>query len=95
MRAYTYILRCADGSLYTGYTTDLERRVKEHNEGKTGAKATRCRRPVELVYSECFEDEDIREAKRMAQSREWHIKHRLNKKQKEELVKGGTKEWRS
>lgn len=48
-----YILRCADHSLYTGVTTDLERRLDEHNHcDKKGAKYTRCRRPVSLVYSE-------------------------------------------
>ena len=50
---YTYILRCADGSLYTGWTNDLENRLRAHNEGK-GAKYTRSRRPVELAYSESF-----------------------------------------
>ena len=50
---YVYILRCYDGSLYTGWTTDLEHRVKAHNEGK-GAKYTRSRSPVELVYHEEF-----------------------------------------
>jgi len=49
---YVYILECADSSLYTGVTTDLERRVSEHNDGKKGAKYTRARRPVSLVYSE-------------------------------------------
>ena len=47
-QAYTYVLKCADGSLYTGYTTDLEARVATHNAGK-GAKYTKTRRPVELV----------------------------------------------
>ena len=47
-----YILRCADGTLYTGITNDLVRRVMEHNEGKAGARYTRSRRPVTLVYSE-------------------------------------------
>ena len=46
-----YILRCCDGSLYTGITTDTTRRVREHNSGK-GAKYTRTRRPIELVYQE-------------------------------------------
>jgi len=50
---YTYILRCADGSLYTGYTTDLTRRLNRHNEGKA-SKYTRSRLPVEMVYSEAF-----------------------------------------
>ena len=47
-----YILRCRDGSLYTGVTTDLKRRLRAHNSGKAGAKYTRSRRPVELVYQE-------------------------------------------
>ena len=50
---YTYVLRCADGTLYTGWTTCLERRLAAHNAG-TGAKYTRSRRPVELYYFECF-----------------------------------------
>jgi len=49
---FVYILSCADNSLYTGITTDLERRVLEHNDSKKGAKYTRARRPVKLVYSE-------------------------------------------
>ncbi len=54
-RWYAYILRCADGSLYSGVTTDLERRVREHNgEGPRGARYTRPRRPVSLAYSERF-----------------------------------------
>lgn len=52
---YTYILECADGTLYTGWTTDLNKRVLAHNELKTGAKYTSARRPVKLVYSESFE----------------------------------------
>ena len=51
---YTYILRCADGTFYTGWTTDLTRRVDVHNSGQ-GAKYTRARRPVELVYYETFD----------------------------------------
>ena len=51
--AYMYVVRCADDTLYTGYTTDLERRIKTHNAGK-GAKYTRVRRPVKLIYSESF-----------------------------------------
>lgn len=47
-----YMLRCADGSLYTGITTQLERRLHEHNHSPKGARYTRQRRPVELVYSE-------------------------------------------
>jgi putative endonuclease len=51
--AYTYIVRCADGTLYTGWTNDLEKRVKAHNDGR-GAKYTHARRPVTLVYSEAL-----------------------------------------
>lgn len=51
---YLYILKCADKTLYTGITVDLERRVKEHNDSKLGAKYTRARRPVKLVYSKKF-----------------------------------------
>lgn len=52
---YVYILECADSTLYTGITTDLERRVVEHNTSPLGAKYTRGRRPVKLVYSEQYE----------------------------------------
>lgn len=65
---WTYILRCADGSLYTGWTSDLERRLRAHNAG-TASKYTRPRRPVELVYAEPHSD------KRAAMRREWEIKH--------------------
>lgn len=51
---YVYILRCADNTLYTGVTTDIERRLVEHNNEKTGAKYTRTRRPVSLVYQEVY-----------------------------------------
>lgn len=52
---YTYILECADGSFYTGWTTDLERRLQEHNRGQ-GARYTRSRLPVRLHYQEDHED---------------------------------------
>ena len=77
---YTYILECSDGTLYTGYTDDLEKRLKAHNEGK-GAKYTRPRRPVSLIYHEVFE------TKHDAMSREAKIKQ-LSRKQKEELIYG-------
>jgi len=51
-----YILKCADGSLYAGVTTDLKRRVAEHNSSQLGAKYTSGRRPVELVYCRSFAD---------------------------------------
>ncbi len=74
---YTYMLKCKDGTYYTGYTNDLEKRVKAHNEGK-GAKYTKGRGPVELIYYEEYEDKSV------AMRREWEIK-RLSKMQKEEL----------
>ena len=52
-KAYMYVVKCADGSLYTGYTTDIERRIAMHNAGK-GAKYTRTRLPVTLLYTEEF-----------------------------------------
>lgn len=75
---YTYILECFDKSLYTGWTNDLEKRVKVHNSGK-GAKYTRCRTPVKLVYFECFDD------KISAQKREYAIK-KLTRIKKIELI---------
>ena len=75
---YTYILRCSDGTLYCGWTNDLEKRLKAHNEGK-GAKYTRSRLPVTLVYYEEFE------TSRQAQSREAKIKQ-LTRLQKLELI---------
>ncbi|MBQ1890049.1 GIY-YIG nuclease family protein [Selenomonas caprae] len=81
--AYTYILVCGDGSLYTGWTNDLEKRVKTHNAGQ-GAKYTRSRLPVRLVYFEAFAD------KREAQSREYQIK-KLTRAQKLALIDKGSK----
>lgn len=75
---YTYLVRCRDGSLYCGWTNRLDARVKAHNDG-TGAKYTRCRRPVELVYYETFS------TKEEAMSRESAIK-RLSRKQKLNLI---------
>lgn len=51
---FVYILRCADGTFYCGYTIDLTKRIKAHNSYVSGAKYTRCRRPVKLKYSEVF-----------------------------------------
>ena len=51
---YLYILECSDGTLYTGITADLDRRIKEHNSSEFGAKYTSTRRPVKLVYSKKF-----------------------------------------
>ncbi len=75
---YMYILRCGDGSLYTGWTNDLEKRFKAHVEGK-GAKYTRGRGPLELVYFEKFDN------KIDAMKREYAIK-RLKRVQKEKLI---------
>lgn len=80
MANYAYIVECSDGTLYTGYTNDLKRRVSAHNSGK-GAKYTRSRLPVRLVY---FEEYDSKE---QAQSREYQIK-RLTRKQKIDLIEG-------
>ncbi|MFZ7121875.1 MAG: GIY-YIG nuclease family protein [Eubacteriaceae bacterium] len=76
---YVYMLRCNDNSLYTGWTTDLDRRLKEHNKG-TGAKYTRAKLPVKLVYHEQLN------SKSDAIKREYQIKQ-LKKIQKEKLVK--------
>jgi putative endonuclease len=64
---YLYILKCADETLYIGITTDLERRIEEHNSSSIGAKYTRGRRPVKLVYSQEFENrsEATREESRL------------------------------
>jgi len=75
---YVYVLECADGTLYTGYTTDVERRVAEHDAGE-GAKYTRGRTPVELVYRERFESRSA------AMSREHELKQ-LSRTEKERLV---------
>ena len=74
-----YILRCGDGTLYTGWTKDLEKRFRTHAAGK-GAKYTRARLPVTLVYTEVFETEHE------ARSRECGIK-RLTRSQKLSLIK--------
>ena len=76
---YTYIVQCADGTLYTGWTTYVMRRLKEHNEGKAGAKYTRAKRPVNLVYYEGYE------TKEEAMRREYAIKQ-LTRKEKLELI---------
>jgi putative endonuclease len=75
---YCYILECADGSYYTGWTTDPERRVKEHNSGR-GARYTRARRPVRMVYLEELPDRSA------AMKRELAIK-RLGRDEKKKLA---------
>ena len=81
---YIYILRCADDTLYTGWTTDVTKRVETHNSGK-GAKYTSARLPVELVYTEEFED------RIEAQKREYAIKQ-LTRAEKESLIKSSVDE---
>ena len=75
---FAYLLQCADGTLYGGYTTDLQKRLAAHNSGK-GAKYTRSRLPVELVY---WEECPTKEA---AMSREWQLKH-LTREKKLDLI---------
>lgn len=75
---FVYILKCADGTLYTGWTNDLEKRLKAHNSGN-GAKYTRSRRPVELVYHESFE------TKEEAMKREFALKQ-LSREEKLALI---------
>lgn len=78
MPHHVYILECADGTYYTGYTTDVERRVAEHNDG-TGAKYTRGRAPVEVIHTETYESQST------AMQREYAIKQ-LRRPAKEDLV---------
>lgn len=82
---WAYMVRCVDGSLYTGWTKDLLRRVRAHNgEISGGAKYTRHKRPVTLVWSQAFE------SKREAMACEYRIKQ-LSKAQKEKLVRAHEK----
>lgn len=79
---FVYMVRCADGTLYTGIATDVARRLEEHNAGeRSAARYTRGRRPVRLVYKEAV---DSRSA---AARREHHIK-RMTRQQKEALLEG-------
>lgn len=77
---YTYIIQCSDGTFYTGWTNDIKRRIEEHNSGR-GAKYTRPRLPVDLVYYETFP------SKQEAMKREYAIKQ-MTRKKKEELIRG-------
>jgi putative endonuclease len=78
---FVYVVECSDGTYYTGYTTDVERRVDEHNDG-TAAKYTRGRRPVTLVHVESYDSQSA------AMQREYAIKQ-LRRAAKERLVRGG------
>ena len=80
--AYTYIVQCADGTFYTGWTTNLATRIAAHNAG-TGARYTRSRLPVALIYYELQPNASL------ARKREWAIKH-MKRKAKEGLVAGFT-----
>lgn len=75
---YVYIVQCIDNTLYTGFTNNLKKRIETHNKGK-GAKYTRARKPVKLLYYESFED------KSEALKREISIK-KLRRKQKFDLI---------
>lgn len=75
---FTYIVECSDHTLYTGWTNDLEKRIEAHNTGK-GAKYTKTRGPVRLVYFETFS------TKEEAMSREYHIK-RMSRQEKIKLI---------
>ena len=79
---FVYIVLCADNTLYAGITTELERRIKEHNESDKGAKYTRVRRPVTLVYSEKHPDRSA------ASKREYEIKKKMNRAEKLKLIEG-------
>ena len=81
---YVYLLRCADGTLYCGWTTDLAARVKAHNSGR-GAKYTRSRLPAELVYYETYKD------RHEALRREWQLK-RLPRAEKLALIRDAREE---
>ena len=78
---YVYLLLCRDDSLYCGWTSDLESRIVRHNTGK-GAKYTRSRLPVKLVYFKMYED------RHEALSREWHLKH-MSREDKLKLIGSG------
>ena len=79
---YTYMLECSDHTFYTGWTNDLQKRIRTHNARK-GGKYTKVRTPVKLVYYETFP------TKQEAMRREWEIK-RLTRKEKEALIEGST-----
>jgi len=80
-----YILKCSDDTLYTGVTNDINRRLKEHSTSSLGAKYTRSRRPVELVYFESCDD------KVRAMQREYAIKQ-FTRKEKLELISSAGKD---
>lgn len=79
-KAYMYVVECADGTLYTGYTTNIEERLKTHNSGK-GAKYTKSRLPVKLIYKEIFN------TKEAAMSAESYFKQKTRKQKLEYIQK--------
>ncbi len=76
---FVYMVLCSDKTFYTGITTDITRRITEHNCNRRGAKYTRSRRPVKLVYQECYENRSA------ASQREYILKH-LSPRQKQQLL---------
>ena len=80
---FVYVVECSDGSLYTGITTNLKRRISEHNSSKKGAKYTKSRQPVELIYFETVSNRSE------ATMREINIK-KLSKKNKIQLINSST-----
>ena len=81
MSYYLYMVKCSDNTLYTGITTNLERRLEEHNGSDRGAKYTKARRPVTLVYSEEYENRSE------ASKREYAIKKRMSREEKLALIR--------
>ncbi|KAB7884443.1 GIY-YIG nuclease family protein [Poseidonibacter ostreae] len=79
MSYFVYILKCSDGSLYTGITTDITKRLDEHNNSEKGAKYTKARRPVKLIYQESSENRST------ASKREYAIK-KLTRVKKLQLI---------
>lgn len=77
---YVYMVKCADDTLYTGIATELDRRIEEHNASDKGAKYTRVRRPVKLVYSEKYPDRST------ASKREYEIKKKMTRAEKLALI---------
>jgi len=77
---FVYMVKCADNTFYTGIATELERRIEEHNSSEKGAKYTRTRRPVELVYSEEHPDRSS------ASKREYEIKKKMSRGEKLKLI---------
>jgi len=77
---FVYIVQCADNTFYTGIATELERRIEEHNASDKGARYTRVRRPVRLVYSEEYPDRSA------ASKREYEIKKKMSRADKLKLI---------